>query len=53
MHYIVKSYDGVLGFCPGVEQVVGGGWYDIATLESLEGVSPNALVVVQKALELI
>ncbi len=53
MHYIVESYDGVLGFCPGVEQVIGGSWYDITTLESVEDVSPNALIVVQKALELV
>ena len=53
MHYIVESYDGVLGFCLGVEQVVGGGWYDINTLESFEGVSPNAAIVIQKALEII
>jgi len=55
LHYIVKSYRGVLHPKVGVEDVIGGGWYDVADVlvHGNPEYAPNADIVVKKSLEII
>lgn len=53
MHFLVKSYDGILGHKDGVEYVTGGNWYEIDTLRDTLHIAPNAYIVAKKAQELI
>ena len=52
MHFIVKSYEGTLGFCPWQEQVIDGKRYRIDELINTPNVAPNAYIISNKAREL-
>lgn len=53
MHFVVKEYEGILGYKNGVEYTVGGDWYSIDALPTTPNVAPNAYIVAKKAQELV
>ena len=53
MHFIVKSYEWILGFKKGNEQVVDGKRYTIDELPNTANVAPNAYLISTKAREII
>jgi hypothetical protein len=53
MHFVVKSYEGILSYQDGIEYVVGGDWYQIDNLQNTKNVAPNVYIVANKAREFI
>lgn len=53
MHFVIKAYEGTLGFNTGVENIIDGRWHIIEELPNTPHVAANAYIVTKKALELI